>query len=62
MDGVRPVSARVQKLERWQEAEKGTWGIAVLVRPSLPIESTRVLPMRTLAYRPCEPGRHSWSI
>jgi endonuclease/exonuclease/phosphatase family metal-dependent hydrolase len=48
MDGVRPMSARVQKLPRWQQAEEGTWGIAVLVRPSLPIESTRVVPMRTL--------------
>jgi len=48
MDGVRPVSARVQALPRWQEAEEGSWGIAVLVRPSLPIEATRLLPMRTL--------------
>ena len=48
MDGVRPVSAKVQALARWQEAEQGTWGIAVLVRPALPIEATRVLPMRTL--------------
>jgi endonuclease/exonuclease/phosphatase family metal-dependent hydrolase len=48
MDGVRPVSARAQALPRWQEAEEGSWGIAVLVRPSLPIEATRLLPMRTL--------------
>ena len=48
MDGVRPVSSHVKALARWQQAEQGTWGIAILVRPSLPIEATRVLPMRTL--------------
>ena len=48
LDGVRPVSARVQAMPRWQEAEQGTWGIAILVRPSLPIEATRLLSMRTL--------------
>ena len=48
MDGVRPVSAGVQALPRWQEAERGTWGIAVLVRPELPIEATRLVPMSTL--------------
>jgi endonuclease/exonuclease/phosphatase family metal-dependent hydrolase len=48
LDGVRPVSARVQEMARWQEAEEGTFGIAVLVRPSLPIEARRLVPMRTL--------------
>ena len=48
MDGVRPAPARVRALPRWQEAEQGSWGIAILVRPSLPIEATRLLPMRTL--------------
>jgi endonuclease/exonuclease/phosphatase family metal-dependent hydrolase len=48
MDGVRPVSARVQAMPRWQEAEQGTWGIALLVRPSLPVSGRRVLPMQTL--------------
>jgi endonuclease/exonuclease/phosphatase family metal-dependent hydrolase len=48
MDGVRPVSAGVQAMPRWQEAEPGTWGIAVLVRPELPIEATRLVPMSTL--------------
>ena len=48
MDGVRPVSAHVQTLSRWQEAEQGSWGIAVLVRPELPIEATRLVPMSTL--------------
>ena len=48
MDGVRPVSARLRTRPRWQEAEQGTLGIAVLVRPELPIEATRVVPMSTL--------------
>jgi endonuclease/exonuclease/phosphatase family metal-dependent hydrolase len=48
MDGVRPQSARVQAMARWQEAEPGTLGIAILVRPDYVIEATRVLPMRTL--------------
>jgi endonuclease/exonuclease/phosphatase family metal-dependent hydrolase len=48
LDGVRPVSENVQTMTRWQEAERGSMGPAVLVRPSLPIESTRIVPMRTL--------------
>ncbi len=48
LDGVRAQPAKVQALARWQEAEQGTWGIAVLVRPELPIEATRVVPMRAL--------------
>jgi endonuclease/exonuclease/phosphatase family metal-dependent hydrolase len=48
MDGVRPLSARVHAMPRWQDAEPGSWGIAVLVRPDLPIEATRLVPMRTL--------------
>jgi endonuclease/exonuclease/phosphatase family metal-dependent hydrolase len=48
MDGVRPVSAQTQTLSRWQEAEQGSLGIAVLVRPELPIEATRLVPMSTL--------------
>ena len=43
MDGVRPVNRGVQSLTRWQEAEAGSMGIAVLVRPSLPIEASRIL-------------------
>ena len=35
-------------MARWQEAEQGTWGIAVLVRPELPIEATRLVHMRNL--------------
>jgi len=48
MDGVRPLPAKVQALARWQEAEPGTMGIALLVRPELPIEATRVVPMSAL--------------
>jgi endonuclease/exonuclease/phosphatase family metal-dependent hydrolase len=48
LDGLRPVSARVQSLERWKEAERGTFGMAVLVRPELPIEATRTVPMSVL--------------
>ena len=47
-DGVRPLPAEVRAMARWQEAEQGTLGIAVLVRPELPIEATRVVPMSTL--------------
>jgi endonuclease/exonuclease/phosphatase family metal-dependent hydrolase len=48
MDGVRPQPASVQAMQRWKEAEPGTWGIAVLVRPEYPIEATRVVPMSVL--------------
>jgi endonuclease/exonuclease/phosphatase family metal-dependent hydrolase len=48
LDGVRAQSAKVQAMARWQEAEQGTWSIAVLVKPELPIEATRVVPMRVL--------------
>ena len=48
MDGVRPWPDHIRALERWQQAERGSWGIAVLVRPELPIETTRVLPLSQL--------------
>jgi endonuclease/exonuclease/phosphatase family metal-dependent hydrolase len=48
LDGVRPLSTRVLAMPRYQEGEPGTWGIAVLVRPELPMEATRLVPMRTL--------------
>jgi endonuclease/exonuclease/phosphatase family metal-dependent hydrolase len=48
MEGVRPLPAGVRDLPRWQEAEEGMLGIAVLVRPELPIEATRVVPMSVL--------------
>ena len=48
MDGRRPPSAKVQAAARFQGAEPGRLGIAVLVRPELPIEGSRVLPMGRL--------------
>ncbi len=48
MDGLRPVPESTETLERWQEAERGRWGIAVLVRPTLPIEATRLVHMSQL--------------
>ena len=48
MDGVRPVNRGIQSLTRWQEAETGSMGIAVLVRPELPIEASRILELRLL--------------
>lgn len=48
MDGVRPLPESVQTLPRWREAEPGTLGMAVLVRPDLAVESTRLVPMSVL--------------
>jgi endonuclease/exonuclease/phosphatase family metal-dependent hydrolase len=48
LDGVRPVNRGVQSLTRWREAEAGSMGVAVLVRPELPIEASRVLNLRLL--------------
>jgi endonuclease/exonuclease/phosphatase family metal-dependent hydrolase len=48
IDGVRPLNRGVQSLTRWQEAEAGSMGIAVLVRPELSIEASRVLELRRL--------------
>jgi len=52
LDGMRAQPARVQAMPRWLEAEPGSWGIAVLVRPELPIEATRLVPMRHLRTDP----------
>jgi len=48
MDGLKQTSAQVRALPRWQEADRGVWGIALLVHPDLPIEAVRVLPMSAL--------------
>jgi endonuclease/exonuclease/phosphatase family metal-dependent hydrolase len=48
LETVRPFSESVHALPRWQQAEPGTWGIAVLVRPELPMEDTRIVPMSEL--------------
>ncbi len=48
MDGLRTQPEKVRALARWQEAEPGRWGIAVLVRPDWPVEATRLLHMSVL--------------
>jgi endonuclease/exonuclease/phosphatase family metal-dependent hydrolase len=48
IDGVRPLAPGVRELARWKEAEPGCIHIAVLVRPSIPIEATRLVPLRLL--------------
>jgi len=52
MDGVRPLRPKVYAMERWQQAEPGTIGIAVLVRPELPIEAWRLVGLRQLRADP----------
>jgi endonuclease/exonuclease/phosphatase family metal-dependent hydrolase len=47
-DGERGFPERVQSLERFQRAERGSMGIAVLVRPEIRIEASRFVPMRLL--------------
>ncbi len=48
LEGLRPFPESVHAMERWQRAEPGTFAIAVLVRPELPIESTSLVPMSRL--------------
>jgi endonuclease/exonuclease/phosphatase family metal-dependent hydrolase len=48
MDGIRPQPAKVHALPRWREAEPGRWGMAMLVRPHLAIDASRVLPLSLL--------------
>ena len=48
IDSVRPLNRGVRSLARWQEAEPGTMGIAVLVRPEIPIESSRLVHLHLL--------------
>jgi endonuclease/exonuclease/phosphatase family metal-dependent hydrolase len=52
MDSGRPLKRGVQSLTRWQQAEPGSMGIAVLVRPELPIEASRILHLGTLRADP----------
>ena len=48
LDGMRPLPESVRALARWREAEPGTMEIALLVRPELPIEATRLVHMSML--------------
>jgi endonuclease/exonuclease/phosphatase family metal-dependent hydrolase len=48
MDERRAMSVHVQTMARWKEAEPGAMGIAVLVRPELPIEASRLVHLRAL--------------
>lgn len=43
LDSERPFPARVVESARYREAEKGTWGIAVLSR--IPVKHSEVLPL-----------------
>jgi endonuclease/exonuclease/phosphatase family metal-dependent hydrolase len=56
MDGVRPQPRRVQAMDRWRDAEPGTWSVAVLVRPDWAVEDVRVLSMGQL---PADPIRRA---
>ncbi len=48
MDGLRPESRRVMGMERWRDAEQGSLGVAVLVRPDWVLEDVRVVSMGVL--------------
>ncbi len=48
LDGLRPTRESWTALARWQEAEPGTWGIAILLRPTLSIEAKRLVHMSAL--------------
>jgi endonuclease/exonuclease/phosphatase family metal-dependent hydrolase len=48
-DTVRPLSAAITTSKRFQEAEHGSWGVAVLVRQGLETDDVRTLHLPTLA-------------
>lgn len=48
IDSVRPLHRSAYSLERWRKGEPGNMGIAVLVRPAIPIEASRVLHLHLL--------------
>ncbi len=52
MDEFKPMRPRVYAMERWQQAEPGAIGIAVLVRPELPLEASRLVHLRPLRADP----------
>ncbi len=47
-ENVRPLPARTKRSARFLQADHGTFGIAVLVRPELALEGTRTLEFPTL--------------
>jgi endonuclease/exonuclease/phosphatase family metal-dependent hydrolase len=46
---VRPIAAATRRSARFRDATAGTFGIAILVRPELPIEATRLVKLPTLS-------------
>jgi len=48
-DCLLPLPASVRRSSRYLEAERGSWGIAVLVRPRLQFEATRTLHLPDLS-------------
>jgi endonuclease/exonuclease/phosphatase family metal-dependent hydrolase len=48
-DVVRPIAEATRQSKRFLDTEHGTFGIAVLVRPDLPIEDWRLISLPTLA-------------
>jgi endonuclease/exonuclease/phosphatase family metal-dependent hydrolase len=48
-DGVRPIAEATRRTKRFLNAEHGTFGVAVLVRPDFPIEDRRLIELPTLA-------------
>jgi len=46
---VRPIAETTRRSPRFRDAEYGTFGVAVLVRDHLPIESSRIVGLPTLS-------------
>jgi endonuclease/exonuclease/phosphatase family metal-dependent hydrolase len=47
-DAVRPIAAATMRSARFKACERGTWGIAVLVRHGLTLDATRIVHLPTL--------------
>jgi endonuclease/exonuclease/phosphatase family metal-dependent hydrolase len=47
-ESVRPIAAATRRSARFAASERGTWGIAVLVRPEFAVEATRIVHLPTL--------------
>ena len=46
---VRPIAETTKRSARFRDASYGSFGVAILVRPELPIEATRMVGMPTLS-------------